>query len=48
MCEMLGDLGGNQHSTCVLYYYGQCMIYLHLGWLQVAQQKDIEAAIVVH
>jgi hypothetical protein len=24
------------------------MIYLHLGWLQVAQQKDIEATIVVH
>jgi hypothetical protein len=45
---MLGDLGGNQHSTWGLYYYGQCMIYLHLGWLQVTQQKDIEVAIVVH
>jgi hypothetical protein len=48
MCKMLGDLRGNQHSTCVPYYYGQCMICLHMGRLQVMQQRGIKVALVMH
>ncbi len=48
MCEMLGNQMGNQHLSFVQYSYGQSMICPHMGLLQVALQKGIKVALVVH